>query len=90
MFPKKARQTQECCMQKNLWLVGGMAVKEWVAQVSELNGYLKEFPAHNGNRIQPLNDGEFLDILEYIVPALWCREFTIQGFDPVDQGLRKF
>eukprot|EP00957_Ditylum_brightwellii_P062234 4722729-Ditylum_brightwellii.AAC.1 len=30
-----------------------------------------------------------MDILEYGVPALWCREFTVQGFDPVDQGLQK-
>eukprot|EP00957_Ditylum_brightwellii_P023362 1763172-Ditylum_brightwellii.AAC.1 len=62
-----------------------MTVKEWVAQVSELNGYLKDFPAHNGNRIHPLDDDKLLDILEYGVPALWHREFTVQGFDPVDQ-----
>eukprot|EP00957_Ditylum_brightwellii_P088233 6721234-Ditylum_brightwellii.AAC.1 len=31
-----------------------------------------------------------MDILEFGVPASWCREFTVQGFDPVDQGLRKF
>eukprot|EP00957_Ditylum_brightwellii_P027885 2107129-Ditylum_brightwellii.AAC.1 len=67
-----------------------MTVKEWVAQVSELNGYLKDFPGHNINRIQPLDDDKLLDILEYRVPASWCREFTIQGFGPVDQGLRKF
>eukprot|EP00957_Ditylum_brightwellii_P101939 7769436-Ditylum_brightwellii.AAC.1 len=30
-----------------------------------------------------------MDILEYGVPARWCREFVIQGFDPVDQGLKK-
>eukprot|EP00957_Ditylum_brightwellii_P183134 13948558-Ditylum_brightwellii.AAC.1 len=31
-----------------------------------------------------------MDILEYGVPVGWHREFTVQGFDPVDQGLRKF
>eukprot|EP00957_Ditylum_brightwellii_P146751 11171856-Ditylum_brightwellii.AAC.1 len=31
-----------------------------------------------------------MDILEYGVPMAWRREFTVQGFDPVDQGLRKF
>eukprot|EP00957_Ditylum_brightwellii_P209267 15361042-Ditylum_brightwellii.AAC.1 len=41
MFPEKAGQTQNHYMQMNLWLAGGMTVKEWVAQVSELNGYLK-------------------------------------------------
>eukprot|EP00957_Ditylum_brightwellii_P177740 13539116-Ditylum_brightwellii.AAC.1 len=67
-----------------------MTVKEWVAQVSELNGYLKNFSAHNRNRIQLLDDNKLLDILEYGVPALWCREFTVQEFDSVDQGLRNF
>eukprot|EP00957_Ditylum_brightwellii_P196642 14982602-Ditylum_brightwellii.AAC.1 len=90
LFPEKARQTQKHYMWRNLRLVGGMIVKEWVTQVSKLNGYLKEFPTYNRNCIQPLDDDKLLDILEYIVPALWHREFTVQGFDPVDQGLRKF
>eukprot|EP00957_Ditylum_brightwellii_P047083 3575570-Ditylum_brightwellii.AAC.1 len=30
-----------------------------------------------------------MDILEYGVPVAWHREFTVQGFDPVDQGLKK-
>eukprot|EP00957_Ditylum_brightwellii_P095406 7267134-Ditylum_brightwellii.AAC.1 len=64
-----------------------MSMKEWVARVSELNGYLKDFSTHNGSPTQPLNADELLDILEYGVPLIWCREFTVQGFDPVDQGL---
>eukprot|EP00957_Ditylum_brightwellii_P161489 12296151-Ditylum_brightwellii.AAC.1 len=31
VFPEKARQTQKHYMWKNLWLVGRMTVKEWVA-----------------------------------------------------------
>eukprot|EP00957_Ditylum_brightwellii_P050390 3820869-Ditylum_brightwellii.AAC.1 len=31
-----------------------------------------------------------MDILEFGVPASWRREFTVQGFDPVDQGIHKF
>eukprot|EP00957_Ditylum_brightwellii_P047834 3633444-Ditylum_brightwellii.AAC.1 len=40
--------------------------------------------------MQPLDKDEVLDILEFGVPASWRREFIVQGFDPVDQGLRKF
>eukprot|EP00957_Ditylum_brightwellii_P195128 14868011-Ditylum_brightwellii.AAC.1 len=54
---------------------------EWVPQ-----GFL----AHNANHMQPLDKDELLDILEFWVPASWRREFTVQGFNPVDQGLRKF
>eukprot|EP00957_Ditylum_brightwellii_P206557 15348993-Ditylum_brightwellii.AAC.1 len=43
---------------------------------------------HNGNPIQPLSADEILDILEYRVPAKWRREFTVQGFDLVDQGFK--
>eukprot|EP00957_Ditylum_brightwellii_P000722 56788-Ditylum_brightwellii.AAC.1 len=74
VFPEKAGQTQKRYMQRNPWLVGRMTVKEWVAQVSELNKYLKDFPAQNGSKIQPLNDDKIMDILEYGVPALWRRE----------------
>eukprot|EP00957_Ditylum_brightwellii_P172097 13101805-Ditylum_brightwellii.AAC.1 len=31
-----------------------------------------------------------MDILEYGVPAVCHKEFTVQGFDPVDQGLNFF
>eukprot|EP00957_Ditylum_brightwellii_P150826 11484543-Ditylum_brightwellii.AAC.1 len=85
VFPEKAGQTQKHYMQRNICFVGQMTVKEWVAQESELNKYLKDFPAHNRNKTQPLNEDKLMDILEYGVPARWHREFTIQGFDPVDQ-----
>ena len=61
-----------------------------MARFLELNGYLKDFPVHNGNPTNPLDADEILDILENGVPASWCREFTVQGFDPVDQGLQTF
>eukprot|EP00957_Ditylum_brightwellii_P179075 13641383-Ditylum_brightwellii.AAC.1 len=84
-FPENARQTQKRYMRRSLWLAGEMTVKEWVAWVSESKNNLKDFPAQNRNKIQPLDKDKIMDILEYGVPALWCREFTIQGFDPVDQ-----
>eukprot|EP00957_Ditylum_brightwellii_P183006 13939308-Ditylum_brightwellii.AAC.1 len=39
---------------------------------------------------RPLDKDELLDILKFRVRASWHREFTVQGFNPVDQGLRKF
>eukprot|EP00957_Ditylum_brightwellii_P009150 692110-Ditylum_brightwellii.AAC.1 len=49
IFPEKAGQIQKRYMQRNIRYGRGITVKEWVAQVMELNGYLKDFPAHNGN-----------------------------------------
>eukprot|EP00957_Ditylum_brightwellii_P189086 14393629-Ditylum_brightwellii.AAC.1 len=77
-------------MQRNLQFTKNLTVKEWVAQVQELNGHLKDFLAHNANPTQSLDKDELLDILEFKVPASWSREFTVQGFNSVDQGLRKF
>eukprot|EP00957_Ditylum_brightwellii_P013131 992350-Ditylum_brightwellii.AAC.1 len=64
-------------------------MKKWVAWVLELNKYLKNFPSHNRNKIQPLDEDKLMDILEYVVPVRMRREFTIQGLDPVDQGMKK-
>eukprot|EP00957_Ditylum_brightwellii_P127141 9694037-Ditylum_brightwellii.AAC.1 len=64
-------------------------MKEWVVRVQELNRYLKDFPDHNINPTQPLDADELLDILEFGVLLSWRREFTVQGFDTLDQGLCK-
>eukprot|EP00957_Ditylum_brightwellii_P011128 843280-Ditylum_brightwellii.AAC.2 len=40
--------------------------------------------------MQPLDPDELMDILEFGVLVSWRREFTMQGFDPVDQGIQKF
>eukprot|EP00957_Ditylum_brightwellii_P042396 3210123-Ditylum_brightwellii.AAC.1 len=77
-------------MERNICYSRGTTTKEWAARVLELNSYLKDFPMYNRNLTQPLNVDELLDILEYGVPASWHREFTVQGTDPVDQGLQKF
>ena len=49
-----------------------------------------EFLNVNGVREQPLHDAEVMEILEYGVPAAYHRQFTVQGFDPLTQGLKKF
>eukprot|EP00957_Ditylum_brightwellii_P107681 8214980-Ditylum_brightwellii.AAC.1 len=90
VFPKKVGQIQKQYMQRNICFGKDLTLKEWVACVQELNGYLKDFPAHNRNPTQPLDTDKLLDILKFRVPASWRRDFTVQGFDPVDQGLRKF
>eukprot|EP00957_Ditylum_brightwellii_P200228 15264117-Ditylum_brightwellii.AAC.1 len=51
VFSEKAGQTQKRYMRRNIHFGGGITMKEWVAQVLELSGYLKDFPKHNGNTI---------------------------------------
>eukprot|EP00957_Ditylum_brightwellii_P018227 1373537-Ditylum_brightwellii.AAC.1 len=90
VFLEKAGQIQKRYMRRNICFGKDLTMKEWVAHVQELNVYLKDFPAHNRNPTQPLDVDELLDILEFGVLASWRREFTVQGFDSIDQGLRKF
>eukprot|EP00957_Ditylum_brightwellii_P123368 9406754-Ditylum_brightwellii.AAC.1 len=77
VFPEKAGQTQKQYMRRNIWYSGeATTVKEWVTRLLELNGYLKDFHATNGNPTQLFDADELLNILEYRVPASWRREFT--------------
>eukprot|EP00957_Ditylum_brightwellii_P098357 7494367-Ditylum_brightwellii.AAC.1 len=69
VFPEKVGQIQKHYMQRNICYGKDFTMKEWVARVQELNGYLKDFPTHNGNPTQPLNADELLDILEFGVLA---------------------
>eukprot|EP00957_Ditylum_brightwellii_P062830 4767348-Ditylum_brightwellii.AAC.1 len=65
VFPEKAGQIQKRYMQRNIKFSREYTVKEWVAQVKELSGYLNNFPNHNGNPTQPLDPDELMDILEF-------------------------
>eukprot|EP00957_Ditylum_brightwellii_P070383 5347181-Ditylum_brightwellii.AAC.1 len=65
VFTEKSGQIQKHYMWRNICYSKGTTVKEWVTRVLELNGYLKDFPAHDRNPTQPLNADELLDILEY-------------------------
>eukprot|EP00957_Ditylum_brightwellii_P162099 12341234-Ditylum_brightwellii.AAC.1 len=87
VFLGKAGQIQKQYTQRNICFGKDLTVKEWVAHVQELNKYLKDFPAHKGNPTQPLDTDKLVDILEFRVPASWHREFTVQDYDPMYQGL---
>eukprot|EP00957_Ditylum_brightwellii_P037923 2868569-Ditylum_brightwellii.AAC.1 len=65
VFLGKSGQIQKCYIRRNICYNRGTTMKEWVARVSELNGYLKDFSTHNRNPTQPLDADELLDILEY-------------------------
>ena len=90
VFPEKAAQLQKRYLRRCLVKDEGVPVKEWVARVLELNECLREFPIVNGVSETKLSDAEIMEILEYGVPREYRREFTVQGFDPLTQGLKKF
>eukprot|EP00957_Ditylum_brightwellii_P196165 14946547-Ditylum_brightwellii.AAC.1 len=71
VFPERASQIQKHYMQRNICYGKDNTEKEWVARVQELNGYLKDFPDHNGKPTQPLDVDKLLDILEFGILLSW-------------------
>eukprot|EP00957_Ditylum_brightwellii_P001182 92981-Ditylum_brightwellii.AAC.1 len=65
VFPEKTGQIQKCYMRRKTHWSKDYTVKEWVARVKESNGYLKDFPNHNGNLTQPLDPDKLMDILDF-------------------------
>ncbi len=61
-----------------------MLIKQWVAQVIELNENIKEFPKISRNsKEEKLNDAEVMDILEYKILNSWRQEIMVKGLNPV-------
>eukprot|EP00957_Ditylum_brightwellii_P210259 15364748-Ditylum_brightwellii.AAC.2 len=73
MFPERAGQTQKRYMRRNLWLAGGMTVKGWVAQVSELNRYLKDFP--------PISETRYSHSMTMNFWTSWNMEYQRHGVE---------
>ena len=55
-----------------------------------MNGYFREFPKLNGPDEDKIKNEDSLGILEHRIPKACCQEMTIQGFDLMIEGMRKF
>ena len=90
IFPARALQMQKRYMRRFLRKPAGVKTREFVARVSELNEYLREFPTANGEAAQPLDEDEILDLLEFGVPNSWQKKFTMHQFDPQAHTVMEF
>ena len=80
-FPCKALSTQKRYMRRFLRKPREMNIREFMARLTEINGYLKQFPPEEANQELPAD--ELMDIAEYAVPATWQRQMMVQGFDAI-------
>jgi hypothetical protein len=65
-----------------------LKIKEYMAQVEELNKYLKMFLGyHNGMELQ---DDELLVIYEFGVPTSWKKQFLVHNWDPIQHSKQEF
>ena len=72
VFPQKALQDKKRWMRRFLKKPRDMPVRDYIAQVIEINDYLAEFPPTIvGGDILKLPDNKLLDLLEFGMPITW-------------------
>ena len=85
IFPQRALPFQKRYMRRYLRKPKYMKTRDFVARLSELNEYLKQFPPFEDN--QEIDDEEIIDIIEFGIPGLWQKSMVLQGFDPMENTL---
>ena len=65
-----------------------MTVREFAAQLNEINEYLSDFPPSNKNN--KLLMDKLMDIAEFSVPATWQKTMIMHGFDPANHTIQEF
>ena len=88
IFPKRALAMQRRYMRRFMRKPHDMRMREFLARLNELNGYLPYFP--DGTEASKLPDDELIDIGEYACPASWQKQMFLQGFDPLEHTLLDF
>ncbi len=63
-------------------------IRKYTARLSEINGYLKDFPPHQANKAIPMD--ELLKILEFTVLVSWQHQMTHHGIEPSQQTIAQF
>ena len=85
IFPQCALSFQKRYMRRYLRKPRDMPTREFVARISEMNEYLKQFPPFEDN--QAIDDEEIIDIVEFGIPSSWQKSMVLQGFDPMENSL---
>lgn len=88
VFPKRALAVQKRYMRRYMRKPRGDKTREYMARVTELNEYLREFPGYEQGK--ELGADCIMDIAEYAVPATWQRQMVVHGFDPLDHTVAEF
>jgi len=88
VFPERSLQEQLRYMRRYLRKPRELKIREFQARVSELNGYLKEFPS--AEQDSGLDNDELKELLEFAIPASWQHYMRLQGFDPVKKTINEF
>ena len=88
VFPKKALALQKRYMRRFMRKPRELKTRLYVARVTELNNYLKQFPPFADD--QSIPQDELMDIFEFSMPATWQKQAIIQGFDIMQHTPNEF
>ena len=92
IFPRRAVLLQRRYMRRFIRKPNTMTTREYVARLTEINGYLPLFPPVKEGEAHPtaLPQDEIVDLLEYGVPNSWQRSMILQDFNPLQHTVTEF
>jgi len=90
VFPHRALSMQKRYMRRYLRKPRDMSVRDFVARLQELNGYLSSFPPEGTMQGEPLPDDVLKEILEFGIPSSWLSAMDITGFSPMTHTMTEF
>ena len=85
LFPPNALQRQKRYLQRGAYKTRKTKIWEFIFRVEKMVDYLKKFPPFWIG--QGLLDDEILQLVEFLLPREWQKEFIIKGFDSATQSL---
>ena len=85
LFPPNALRRQKRCLQRGVYKTRKTKIWEFIFRVEKMVDYLKKFPPFWIG--QGLLDDEILQLVEFLLPREWQKEFIIKGFDSATQSL---
>ena len=86
VFPPRSLVSQKREMRHFMRKLSTMKVRTYVTRLRELNDMLPKFPPFAGDA-QKLQDDELKDLIEAGLPVTWQKQFTLNGFDPLEDAV---
>jgi len=86
VFPPRSLVSQKRGMRRFMRKPSTMKVRTYVTRLRELNDMLPKYPPFAGDG-QKLQDDELKDLIESGFPVTWQKQFTLDGFDPLDDAV---
>jgi hypothetical protein len=90
VFPIRAYLTQKQAMRRFMRKPKDMKIRDYVARLLEIIGYLEYFPTNTDKKATVLPTDGIMDILTYGIPNSWQKKIVEYNFDAQDHTPNEF